>query len=243
MPTVVSVIGAGRIAAPVIAHIREAPGLRLGTILTRGPGRGIADGVTDIGAFLASPADIVIDAAGPGALRQYGPRILAQAELWTVGASALADDDFRERMRDAALRHGRTLRLFSDWLAAADQCVPGVPARLRIRAARPGLGGRPGTIPGTIYEGPLREAARLYPNDVNSAVAAALCGPGLDNTVIELIESGPDGEHAIHGEIEIGALRLTTQVDLGSAETGALHPVAGALIAALERRTQPFRYG
>lgn len=247
MPTVVSVIGAGRIAAPVIAHIREAGDFHLGAVLTRGARTGtLADicgpDVSDIDAFLASPADIVIDAAGPGALRQYGPLILERAELWTVGASALADDGFRERMRDVALRHGHTLHLFSGWIAAADQCIPGVPglpARLRIRAARPGIAEHPGTA----FDGPLREAARLYPNEVNSAVAAALCGPGLDNTVIELIDSGPDGEHTIRGEIEIGALRLTTQVDLGGAGPEALHPVAGALIAALERRSQPFRYG
>ncbi|MDH3233074.1 MAG: DUF108 domain-containing protein [Alphaproteobacteria bacterium] len=235
----VSMIGAGRIAAPVIDRIQQSADLRLGQVLTRGTAHGVTECVTDIGAFLAVPADIVIEAAGPAALRQYGPEVLAQTELWTVGASALADDDFRATMQDLALRHGRPLRLFSDWIAAADQCVAGVSARLKLRAARPDWAERPGVV----YEGPLREAARLYPDDVNSAVAAALCGPGLDNTVIELIDSGPDGAHYIHGEIEIGAQRFTTQVDLGSAAAGGLHPVAVALIAALERRTQPFRYG
>ena len=174
-----------------------------------------------------------------GALRQHGPALLARAELWTVGASALADDGFRERMRDLTQEHGRRLRLFSAWIAAADQCLPQVPARLSLRAARPGLGERPGVV----YQGPLREAARLYPNDVNFAVAAALCGPGLDNTIIELIDSGPEGAHTIHGEIDTGAQRVTTEVTLGPAGPGAVHPVAAALIAALERRTQPFRYG
>ncbi|MEJ2120329.1 MAG: DUF108 domain-containing protein [Alphaproteobacteria bacterium] len=239
MPTTVSVIGAGRIAAPVIAHIRQSPDLRLGRILTRGHDPDIADGVTELGAFLDAPADIVIEAAGPAALRQYGLDIPARSELWTVGASALADDDFRRKIRDLAEKHARPMRLFSDWIAAADQCVPGVPARLKLRAARPQLGDRPGVL----YEGPLREAARRFPDDVNSAVAAALCGSGLDNTVIEIIDSGPGGEHAIRAEIEIGDLRLTTEVDLAAAASGNVHPVAGALIAALERRTQPFRYG
>jgi len=237
MPITVSVIGAGRIAAPVIAHIRQSRDLRLGRILTRGHDRDIPEGVTEIGAFLDGPADIVIEAAGPDALRQYGPAILARAELWTVGASALADDDFRRELHELAEAHGRRLRLFSDWIAAADQCVPGVPARLRLRAARPQLGERPGML----YDGPLREAARRFPNDVNSAVAAALCGPGLDNTDITLIDSGPGGQHAIRAELEIGELRLTTEVDLGAA--ASLHPVALALISALERRTQPFHYG
>ena len=235
MPLIVSLVGAGQIAAPVIDHIQRSANLRLGQILTRGG----AHGVTDIGAFLATRADIVIEAAGPVALRQYGPEIVARSELWTVGASALVDDDFRATMCDLAQRHNRPVRLFSDWMAAADQCVSGFPARLKLRAARPQWAERHGVI----YEGPLRQAARLFPNDVNSAVAAALCGPGLDNTVIELIDSGPDGAHYIHGEIEIGAQRFTTQVDLGSALSGGLHPVAVALIAALERRTHPFRYG
>lgn len=235
MPTTVSVIGAGRIGAPVIEHIRQSTTLRLGRVLTRGS----SPGVTDLDAFLDTPADIVIEAAGPDALRQYGPAILPRSELWTVGASALADDALRDRMRDLALTHGRPIRVFSDWIAAADQCVSGAPATLRLRAARSGLGDRPGTV----FDGPVQDAARRFPNDVNFAVAAALCGPGLDSTVIELIDSGPDGAHTIHGEIEIGALRLTTTVDIGEFGSGGLHPVAGALIAALQRRTRAFRYG
>ena len=114
------------------------------------------------------------------------------------------------------------------------------PRGCRFARQRPGLGERPGTV----YDGPPREAAHLLSRTRSiSAVAAALCGPGLDTTVIELIDSGPEGAHYIHGEIEIGALRLTTRIDIGDFGSGVLHPVAGALIAALERRTAPFRYG
>ena len=59
MNQTVSVIGAGRIGGAVIRHVEETPGLRLGRVLTRS---GTPD-TADPAAFLATPADIIIDTA------------------------------------------------------------------------------------------------------------------------------------------------------------------------------------
>ncbi len=231
MTTPVSVIGNGGIGRPIIAYLRSCSDYGLGAVLTRS-GR-----MADTDAFFETAADIVIDSAGPEALRRFGPQILEQSEVWTVSASALADPDFHGRMLEASATNGHRLRLFSDWFAVADHSVPGYKATVHFHAARPGLASEPGVV----FEGPLRDAARIYPNEVNSVVAAALCGPGIDRATIELISSG--GEHFISADIDTGYSRVSSRVEFTPATADAIHPTAAAIIAALERRRRCVVYG
>ena len=53
-----------------------------------------------------------------------GPRSLSNPSCGRWVVSALADDAFYDQMHDLALKHDRRIRLFSDWIAAADQYVP-----------------------------------------------------------------------------------------------------------------------
>ncbi len=75
--------------------------------------------------------------------------------------------------------------------------------------------------------------ARRYPNAVNVAVAAALAGPGLDATRIEVRHPGPVPRHrlALHATSAAGHLRVAVEPELGQ----GVHPVACSVIAALRR--------
>jgi aspartate dehydrogenase len=86
------------------------------------------------------------------------------------------------------------------------------------------------------FSGSVREAALRFPDGVNVAVAAALAGPGLDRTRIDVMQPGPVPRHR---------LALTVRSRFGT--TGAwseprvapgVHPVAACLIAALRRELQ-----
>lgn len=229
MPLTVSVIGAGRIGAPVIDYLRRRPEFTLGRVLSRS---GKPD-TADVDAFLAAHADIVIDAAGPAALRATGPTALEKADLWTVGGRALANDDFRSQMEQIARRTGHRLRLFSHWVAGADHAAPGSGATMHIRQHRPGA----------EWTGSLRKAAQAHPDTVNSAVSAALTGPGLEAASFELLDSGPEGGHRFEAMIETSFGRFSTDIDLGYPADAKPHPTAAALIAALRREISPIQYG
>ncbi|SPH17532.1 L-aspartate dehydrogenase [Defluviimonas aquaemixtae] len=230
MDRTVSVIGAGRIGRGVIAFLRATPHFQLSRVLTRG---GPPD-TADPDAFLAAPAGLIIETAGPGALRAFGPQALAKADLWTVCAGALADDAFRRRLEEVAEAHGTRLRLFSPWFAGIGHGADDHTARLHIRAARPGLG--------ASWSGSLREAITLFPYDLNSAVAAALCGPGLDATSVELLDSGAHGAHRIDTELVTATGRFMSNVVFHPCET-EIHPTAASIVGALRSDLKAIQYG
>lgn len=227
MGLTINIVGAGRIGRPVIDQIRSNADFALGRILTRS---GKPD-TSDIGTFLAHSADIIIDTAGPAWLRAHGVEVIDHADVWTVGGAALADDGFRAELEDAARRAGHRLRLFSHWIAGADHAGPG--STLHIRQHRPGDG----------WSGSLREAAEAHADTVNSAVSAALVGPGLDTTTFELVDSGHGGGHAFEANLETPFGRFSTQIDFGDPDSSEPHPTAAALIAALWREVSPIQYG
>ena len=71
---------------------------------------------------------------------------------------------------------------------------------------------------------------------MNVAVAAALAGPGLDATHIEVRHPGPVARNrlVLHAESAAGTLHVEVQPELGQ----GVHPVACSVIAALRREMQ-----
>ncbi|GIX14054.1 MAG: hypothetical protein KatS3mg118_2013 [Paracoccaceae bacterium] len=213
---VVSLIGHGAIGRAVAADL--PPGWRLGAVLTRTPGPGR---MTDPARFLALPCDLIIEAAGPGALRAHGAAALAVAPVWSVGAAALADPALRAALARAAARSGHRLRLFANGIAGV---LPAARA-LTVTMRRPGLGPR--------RCGTLAELLAAFPDDLNSATAAALAGPGIDRTRVVLEDSGPGGAHEIRAEGRSEAGSWTRVLHL--APEDGRHPVAAAILEALRR--------
>ncbi|WP_428928728.1 aspartate dehydrogenase domain-containing protein [Marinibacterium sp. SX1] len=222
---VVAVIGHGRIGRQVLAHLDAAPGLIPGRVLTRSgrPDTGDADD------FLSTPCDLILDTAGPGALRAHGAACLAHAPVWSVGAAALVDDSLRDRLAGVARTHGHGLRLFGPWVAGVAQVPPGLATGLVLRISRPGSGAE--------FAGPLRAAAAAFPDELNFAVAAALCGPGLEATRVEMTD-GP--EHRIEARLDTRIGCFTSTMAFAP---GGLHPTAQALIAGLEALHPGIGYG
>ncbi len=226
MTTTVNMIGSGAIGRPVATWLGANSGFALQDILRR-----------DTTAW--RPAELSIDTAGPDALRQYGPRLLRQGELWSVGAVALADDAFREEMAAIAAATGHRLRLFTGWIGGIGLHPVSQAASLHVEQSAPGLGERPGIV----FDGPLREALQRFPHHLNTACAAALCGPGIDNTTVRLSCTEPGAPHVISATLETASDRHVSSVTMLVGQPGIMHPVAAAIIAALERRGKWLGYG
>jgi predicted dinucleotide-utilizing enzyme len=223
-PLDLTLIGHGPIGRAVAEGLAEIPGVRLAAILPRGDARGPRTPLT-------------IDAAGPGALREYGARALVHGDLWSVGASALLDDALRDELTAIALGTGHRLRLFTGWILGPSLCPPGWAARLHVTQEAPLLGGH---APGIIFRGPLAEAARLFPDYLNTATAAALCGPGVAATRVTLRSNAEGGAHRIATRFEMPGQTLRSEVRF---DRPGPHPVASALLAALTHQVAPLQYG
>lgn len=225
----ISVIGAGRIGRQVIGFINETSGFRISKVLTRSD----APDTNDADLYFAAPADLIIETAGPSALRKFGARALAIADLWTVSASALADDSFREQMIATCEFNGHNLRLFSPWVPGTGHDKKNPAHRLHICQSGPAFGEN--------WSGSLRDAVLKFPNELNSATAAALCGPGIDATSIELVETGPHSTHRFEAVLTTQFGRFESSAEFKAGSSG-VHPTAAAIKSALLDELRTIQY-
>ena len=219
---IIHVIGHGKIGSNIVAHIHSSPNLVLGRIFTR-------SGKPDTGnieAFLADPADLIIEAAGPTALRETALECLAKCEVWSVGGAALADTGFYQEVDRISKQSGNALRLFAPWAYGIDTAPNASILSLKISMGRPGM---------KKWQGPLGEAAKLFPNEVNFAVSAAVTGPGIENTEIIFSPMDEKGIHQIKTECETEAGFIKSSIEF---KKNGRHPTALSIIAALDKLNQ-----
>lgn len=241
----VAVIGTGLIGAPIVEAIAKgaAGDWILTAVLNRSGNKvGSVDVVTDPDTFFASQPDLVIDAAGVGALRQFGERCLAGANLWTISAAALADDSLYDLLEETGKKHGHRLRIVSGAIAGLD----GIAAISLDEAAQikvsvdlaPSENGRE-----LMFDGSARDAAIAYPEHVNVAAATALAGVGLDETQVEVIQPASDEgrsislkAHSRYGQLQLNCIP-------GVVPGQGIHLVAASVIAALRQEQQTIWVG
>lgn len=187
----------------------------------------VVEGLPDL---LARRPALVAEAAGHGAVRDYGPPVLAAGlDFLIVSAGALADDSLRAALDSAARASGARWSLCAgavgglDLLAAArlaglrevlyvsrkpPEAWLGTPAeRLLDLAAL--------TAPVAFFEGDARQAARDFPQNANVAATIALAGAGFDATRVRLV-ADPSVTRNIH-EINILSHIVTARFEIAGA--------------------------
>lgn len=218
-PITVTLIGRGRIGSEVATGIGRLPQYRVEAVLGRD-------------AAILPRSQLTIDLAGPAALRAHGPTAITHGDLWTVGAAALIDSDLRNTIETRAGETGHAFRLFTGWITGPTLCPPELDGRLFIRQSAPDLAERPGVV----FDGPLAEAAALFPDHLNTATATAICGPGLAATRVALTCSAPGSPHRIFARFVMPGQTVRTEIRF---DRPGPHPVASAVLAALARRAAP----
>lgn len=197
---------------------------------------GLAPKVTIIGDgadLLAARPDLVIEAAGHGAVAAHGEQLLsAGISLMPVSIGALADDGLHLRLREAAQRGGARLILPSGAIGGIDILAALAPAgglKVRYFGAKPPMAwaGTPAAEtmdltalqePAEIFHGTAREAAAAYPKNANVAATLALAGAGFDATEVTLIAdpaaSGNSHRYEVHSPL------ATVRIDISNRATG-----------------------
>lgn len=240
LPRRFALVGCGRIGAPVLAawQAGELPGWTLTGVLVRtldAPRRGTGPFTTELAELLAGRPSLIVEVAGPAVLADLGETLLQATEVWTTSAAALADAGLTARLEARGRAAGHRLRLLPGAFAGLDgvaSMTASPQAALELDIDLP-----PGPEPaGERFAGSVREAAALFPNSVNVAVAAALAGPGLDATRIRVRHPGPVATHrlALHAHGAAGSV----QVEVRPLLARGAHPVACSVLAALRREGQ-----
>lgn len=176
-------------------------------------------------AALAAAADVLVEAAGAGAVEavvRAGLAAGADVLIMSVGA-LLAHED----LVAAAEAAGRRIYVPTGAIAALDAVRAARPAgleRVTLQTTKPprGLAGAPGvagldldalTEPTTVFEGSAREAVAAFPANVNVAAALSLAGIGADRTQVRVVAAPGRSvnEHRIEAEGAFGRLTVTVE--------------------------------
>ena len=233
-------IGCGKIGGPVIKAIQAGlPGnYEIISVLTRNEKLiGNISTVIDPEVFFRNTFDLIIDAGAPPSLELYGKRALSLCELWTVNSAELANASLYDDLQETGRQNTHKLRVLTGAIAGLDGLAAisqgkSVKIRTEVDVATSEEGRK------SLFSGSLREAARLYPDCVNVAVAAGLAAAKLDEVIIEVIQPGPGEERELNlsASSEFGEMKVKTIPRVIPNED--IHMVSACIIAALRQRDQ-----
>ncbi|RZS78956.1 aspartate dehydrogenase [Pigmentiphaga kullae] len=201
-------------------------------------------------ASLARDVDLVIEAAGQGAVAQYGADVLRSGRHFAlVSAGALADDGLLRTLKEEAVRAGRRLHLISGAIGGLDALATARAAgavEVRYTGIKPPRAwlGTPAeqacdlhalAAPAVVFEGSAREVARRYPQNANVAATVALAGAGLDATRVTLIAdpAATRNGHRVEARGVLGEFRFDTQAEPSAANPKTSASTACSILAYL----------
>ncbi len=204
-------------------------------------------------ALTAHLPDIVIEAAGHGAVAALGPAVLrAGRELYLLSVGATANQGCTAALRAACREGGGRILIPAGALAGFDGLMAlrgsGLDEVHYVSRKPPHAWmGTPGadacdlaaiTQATTIFEGNARGAARLYPKNANLAAAVALAGRGLDDTHVTLIAdpaiTDNIGEIRARGALGELLIQVRGEADRANPKTSAI--VGASVLSALANR-------
>jgi aspartate dehydrogenase len=243
---VVAAIAQGEIphaVCPAVLVRRPRPDAAAPPLLTADPAQ-----------FFQAPCDVVVECAGHQAVRDYGIAVLEHgADLMVSSVGAFTDDALLERVLRTAEARGRRVLIPSAGVGALDILTAAAQGGLDevtmtvSKDASSWLGTAAGRehdlralpAPVVLYDGPVREGARRFPQNVNIAAAVALAGLGLDRTRLRILADPADIPHVVEIQArgQFGAFSFREEI-VPSAEnqkTGRL--VAMAIVKALRQLT------
>jgi aspartate dehydrogenase len=241
----VGVLGHGAIGARVAGALRagRVPGAELAGVLRRAaePPPGGVHTLRE----LIDTADVVVEAAGQEALREYGPRILdAGRDLVAVSVGALADEALFDRLAKARGRLLVCQGALGGLDAVRSAALAGPLRYVRLTSSKkpsslvqPWMDDRlaerlrtlaPGDDPVALHDGPAREAAARFPKNANVAATLALAAGDWDAVEVKLVAAPGTAltRHVVEFAGAVGEYRfeLANLPDPGNPATSGLVP-------------------
>lgn len=213
------IIGFGAIAQSLLDILRQQQDIRFDQIsllvrpedqdVVAERGGALTAGLTDrlvavdnLGDFLASNPQQVLECAGHGAVKAYGSGILhAGIDLVIASIGALSDQPMWDELQNAAQTGGSKLTLPAGAIGGIDVLsaarLSGI-EKVVYTGTKPAKAwsGTPAeeatdlaalTEPLTFFNGNAREAAQSYPKNANVAATLAMAGVGFEQTEVNLV--------------------------------------------------------
>jgi aspartate dehydrogenase len=167
--------------------------------------------------------DLVVETATQEAVHALAPGILEETDLLIFSVTSLADDVFRESVREICKKHSTRLYVPHGAILGLDGIFDGraVLREVTITTTKhPRNLGLDETASGILYDGPTRGACQLFPRNVNVHAALAVVGLGFDRTRSVVI-ADPDTNQMRH-DIEARGEGLEWNLRIASRPVGAV---------------------
>ena len=175
--------------------------------------------------------DLVIEAAGVQAVVRTCPTILKYADMMIFSLCSFSEEAFADKIQSVCKMHGHHVFIPHGAILGLDGIKDGktILEAVSITTIKsPESLGRKDKSRTVLYEGPTREASKLFPKNINVHAAIAIAGLGFDKT-ISVIISDPAATGNTH-IIEVTARGCRFKVEVMSKPvagvTGAYTPVS-----------------
>ena len=250
----VVVIGSGAIGRPVAERLAQGAidGFDLLGVLVRPASVSRVPGgqaLDNLAAALELRPDLVVEAAGVEAFRQYVPDCLAAGvDVLAVSLAAMAEPMVERAVAAATAAGGGRLLVASGAIGALEAVSAAREAGLlavtlvqrKPPRAFPGLTLSPDgeTV---VSAGSARDAALAFPRNANISAAIALAGIGFDATRVSVVaDPRVDANIAeLEASGDFGVLRLTIRNRPSDLNPSTARLAALSVVAALRRRAAP----
>jgi aspartate dehydrogenase len=151
--------------------------------------------------FFSQNLDLIIEAAGHNALKLYGERALTSgSNLIILSVGAVADDEFYHRLENAAKETKKQILIPSAAIAGLDRIAAGSIGEIEeiTLLTRKPVRSWYGTFaeelvdletiaePYCIFDGVAKEAAKLFPENINVSAALSIAGIGFNKTKVKV---------------------------------------------------------
>ena len=259
----IAIIGYGAIAREVLTTLQNTAFVEHLAILHRtlpdGHELQKVDHFNNLDEFCNWKPDLVIEAAGHDAVRNYVSILLENGfPVLVSSVGALHDDQLFENLL-AKAEQGQTRLLLPsgaigalDYVRAcrftADQHIV-YESRKPVQAWQNELVERGYEIktlhePVVLFEGMAREAARLYPANLNVAATLALAGIGMDQTHVRVVAdpSITGNQHHIHIQSDHGRMSVTFENTVSPSNPKSSRIVSKSIVAALQHYFSPCQF-
>jgi len=148
--------------------------------------------------------NLIVEAASQDAVREYAVKALREGkDLMVMSTGALLDENLYQEVLNVAKRTGRKVYVPSGAVVGLDNVKSAAleeieSVTLTTRKPPVSFEGAPFIKergvdltsirePKVLYEGPAREAVKLFPRNVNVAASLSLAGVGADRTWVKII--------------------------------------------------------
>lgn len=200
--------------------------------------------------LLSFGADIVIEAAGGGALRQVCiPALKSGSDVIALSVGALADDGFYAEVSNAARTAGKRVIVPSGAIGGLD-LMGAVMEAGNVRASIQNIK-NPRSLPENersderkaVFTGSAREAIARFPKNVNVAVALALATVGVDETTVTVVNDPAVSvnTHVVTLEGDFGKASVSVASVPSPDNPGSSTLAAYSVLSKLRRMAEPIQ--